>query len=93
MHNFSTTPEFNVSNAQVTIYKGNSQLATFDVNSVSGDPSLDIWRVANLTVDAAGNVSITPVQQFTSGTSTTIFSVATDWFQVPEGSPPAPTEK
>jgi uncharacterized protein YfaP (DUF2135 family) len=73
VHNFSTTPEFNVSAAHVTISKGGQQLAAFDVANASGDPSLDIWRVANLTLDAAGNVTITPVQTFVSGTDTSVF--------------------
>ena len=93
VHNFSNVPEFNVSNAHVTIVRGNDQLAEFDVSDASGDPALDIWRVANLTVGTNGDVSIAPVQSFTSGDSVTIFSVGTSWFDVPAGSPPAPTEK
>ena len=93
VHNFSGSPEFNVSNARVNVFKGSDQLAEFDVANASGDPSLDVWRVANLTVDASGNVSITPVQQFTSGEAQTIFGVERDWFALPPGSSPAPTEK
>jgi uncharacterized protein YfaP (DUF2135 family) len=84
VHNFSTTPEFDVSGARVTVNSGGSQLDSFDVPG--GAAGLDIWRVVNLTIDAAGNVSLTPVQSFDTGFSTTPFAV-------PSGSDPAPTRK
>ena len=84
VHNFSTTPEFDVSNGRVTVNSGGAQLDSFTVPS--GATSLDIWRVVNLTIDAAGNVSLTPVQTYTTGFSSTPFSI-------PEGSPAAPTVK
>ena len=84
VHNFSTTPEFDVSNGRVTVNSGGAQLDSFTVPG--GATSLDIWRVVNLTIDAAGNVSLTPVQTYTTGFSSTPFSV-------PDGSPPAPTVK
>ena len=84
VHNFSESPEFNVSEARVTVNSGGAQLDSFDVPGGAG--GLDIWRVVNLTIDTAGNVSLTPVQSFATGFST-------DPFAVPSGSPPGPTRK
>jgi hypothetical protein len=84
VHNFSTTPEFDVSNGRVTVNSGGSQLDSFSVPG--GAAGLDIWRVVNLNVDTAGNVTLTPVQSFAAGFDTTPFSV-------PSGSPPAPSAK
>lgn len=84
VHNFSTTPEFDVSNARVTVNSGGAQLGDFNVPG--GAAGLDIWRVVNLTVDPAGNVSLTPVQTFAAGFDTTPFAV-------PSGSVPGPTVK
>lgn len=84
VHNFSTAPEFDVSAAHVTVNSGGTQLDAFDVPG--GAAGLDIWRVVNLTVDAAGNVTVTPVQTFATGFDDTPFSL-------PSGSPPGPTRK
>lgn len=84
VHNFSTAPEFDVSNARVTVNSGGAQLDSFNVPG--GPASLDIWRVVNLNVDAAGNVSLTPVQSFETGFSNTPFAI-------PSGSVPGPTRK
>jgi hypothetical protein len=84
VHNFSTTPEFDVSGARVTVNSGGSQLASLDVPG--GGAGLDIWKVVNLNIDAAGNVSVTPVQSFDTGFSTTPFAI-------PTGSDAAPTQK
>ncbi|MFN8635553.1 MAG: carboxypeptidase regulatory-like domain-containing protein [Chloroflexota bacterium] len=84
VHNFSTDPEFDVSDARVTVSSGGSQLDSFNVPG--GAATLDIWRVVNLTVDTAGNVTLTPVQTFAAGFDTTVFLV-------PPGSAPAPTSK
>ena len=84
VHNFSLDPGFDVSDARVTVNSGGGQLDSF---SVPGGPAtLAIWRVVNLTIDAAGNVALTPVQSFTTGFSSTPFSI-------PDGSPAAPTKK
>lgn len=99
VHNFSGSPGFDVSGAQVTIVKGSNQVAEFNVSDSSGNPSLPIWRVANLTVDTAGNVTVTPVRTFTSGSSSSIFTIPSgsgegvDSFGIDDGSPAAPTEK
>lgn len=84
VHNFSTSPEFDVSNARVVVNSGAAQLDTFDVPG--GASGLDIWRVVNLTIDAAGNVNLTPVQSFASGFDDTPFAV-------PSGAVPGPTVK
>jgi hypothetical protein len=41
----------------------------------SGDPSLDLWSLFNLTLDTAGNATVTPVQTFIAGNENTVFSV------------------
>ena len=51
-----------------------------------GPATLAIWRVVNLTIDAAGNVTLTSVQQFAIGFYTTPFSILS-------GSPASPTRK
>lgn len=84
VHNFSTTPEFDVSNGRVTVNSGGNQLESFSVPG--GAAGLDIWRVVNLTIDASGGVSLTPVQTFAAGFDTTPFAV-------PSGSAPAPSNK
>jgi hypothetical protein len=84
VHNFSTSPEFDVSDARVTVNSGGAQLDSFTVPS--GPASLDIWRVVNLNIDAAGNVTLTSIQSFATGFDTTPFSV-------PSGSDPGPSNK
>jgi uncharacterized protein YfaP (DUF2135 family) len=84
VHNFSESPGFDVSDARVTVNQGGAQLESFTVPS--GPATLAIWRVVNLTIDAAGNVTLTPVQQFASGFDATPFSI-------PSGSPALPTRK
>jgi hypothetical protein len=84
VHNFSTTPEFDVSGARVTVNSGGAQLDSFDIPG--GPASLDIWRVVNLNISSAGNVTLTPVQTFETGFSTTPFGI-------PSGSTAAPTQK
>lgn len=81
VHNFSTTPELDVSDGRVTVNSGGAQPDSF-----GGAAGLDVWRVVNLTIDTAGNVNLTPVQSFEAGFATTPFLV-------PSGSSPAPTTK
>ena len=84
VHNFSQTPEFDVSDARVSIASGGVQIDSFGVPG--GAAGLDIWLVANLTIDAAGNVTVNPVQSFTTGFDTTPFAI-------PSGATGAPTRK
>jgi hypothetical protein len=37
--------------------------------------TLGLWRSLNLTVDANGNVSLTPVQQLVSGGGSTVLRI------------------
>jgi uncharacterized protein YfaP (DUF2135 family) len=63
VHNYSTSPEFNTSEARVTVTASGSQLAQYNVSDATGDPALDIWYVVNLTVSAEGAVTGVNVQQ------------------------------
>ncbi len=72
--NFSTAPGFDVSNALVTVIQSGREIGTFPVSGASGDPRLGIWQVVTLTVDAASNVTVTPVQQFQPGDDTTVLT-------------------
>lgn len=67
LHNFSTTPELDVSGARVTINQGGAQLAEYVISGSPANPSQDIWHVVNLTVDAAGNITRTSIQQYKAG--------------------------
>ena len=49
----------------MTVNSGGGQLDSYTVPG--GSTNLAIWRVVNLTIDTAGNVSLTPVQSFTTG--------------------------
>jgi hypothetical protein len=73
--NFSESPEYDVSQARAVITQGGRQLGVFTAATATGDPSLDLWYVANLTIDAAGTVTVTPVQRFVSGNETTVLAV------------------
>jgi hypothetical protein len=75
VNNFSESPEFDVSQARAVITQGGGQLGVFTAATATGDPDLDVWYVVRLTIDAAGNVTQAPVQQFVSGDETTILSV------------------
>jgi len=66
VHNFSNTPDFDVSQAQVIVNKDAQPLGTFSVSGASGDPRLELWYVLNIQIDLAGNVMVVPVQQFTN---------------------------
>ena len=46
-------------------YKDATLLRVLDVAGATGDPSLPLWYVTKLQIDAAGNVTFEPVQQFT----------------------------
>jgi uncharacterized protein YfaP (DUF2135 family) len=85
VHNFSTSPEFDVSNANVTVNQNASQLASYDVDDASGDPADDIWFVVTLQIDEFGQVTLTTVQQFQAGGSATPLST--------DGSGPVAPEK
>lgn len=63
VHNYSNTPEFDVSSASVTVYAGGVQLDQYEVVHAAGSSALDIWRVVNVDVSASGAVNLNDVQQ------------------------------
>lgn len=71
-HNFSGAPGWLDSSARVTVTRGGRQLAVYKVEDAEGTTSVPIWMSVSLTVDAAGNVTLTPVQEFESGGSGTV---------------------
>jgi hypothetical protein len=56
----------------VTVTRGGQQVGVYEATSASGNAALTLWRAINLTIDASGNVSLAPVQQFLSGDSNTV---------------------
>ena len=70
--NYSNTPGYSGSGARVTVTRDGQQLGVYDVATASGDSMLGLWRAVNLTIDASGNVTLTPVQQFASGGSSSV---------------------
>ena len=75
VHNFSNTPEFDVSQARVIVNKDTQLLGEFSVSGASGDPRLELWYVFNVQIDAAGNATMTPVQQFVNDAGQGSFQV------------------
>lgn len=71
-HNYSGTPGYNGSSARVVVTRGGTELGAYNVSAASGTSTQLLWRSVNLTVDASGNVTLSPVQQFVSGTSGTV---------------------
>jgi hypothetical protein len=65
---------FSGSEARVIVTLDSRLLGVFDVSAASGDPNLRLWHVVNVQLDAAGNVAVQPVQQFTSGDDFTVLS-------------------
>jgi uncharacterized protein YfaP (DUF2135 family) len=74
-HNYTGAPGYSGSAARVTVTRGGQQLGVYDVANASGDSALTLWRSVNLTVDASGNVSLTPVQQLVDGGSNTVLRI------------------
>jgi uncharacterized protein YfaP (DUF2135 family) len=77
IHNFSRTPEFNVSSAVVTVSQCDAnltpvQVTQFSVANASGDAALDLWHVFDFSLTSGGTLSITTVQTFLSGGDSTI---------------------
>ncbi len=73
IHNYSQSPEFDVSGATVTVSQSGAQLAQYSVAGASGHPANDLWHVVNLQVAADGSVTLAPVQTFLSGDESTEF--------------------
>ncbi|MGE3271897.1 MAG: hypothetical protein AB7P40_24295 [Chloroflexota bacterium] len=72
VHNFTGTPEFDASQAYVVVTKDGVQLATYAVGNAAGNPADELWYVVNVQVAANGDVTLTPVQQFTNGDGLTV---------------------
>jgi len=72
IHNFSNSGFSSSAPANATVRKGNQQVASV---SVTQNTALNIWYVYNLQVDSAGNVQVTTLNQFQSGSSSTILCV------------------
>ncbi len=70
IHNYSGSPAFDVSSAVVTVFSRTGQIGQFRVASATGTPSLRYWAVCTLDITAAGAVTVTPVQQYTSTPAT-----------------------
>jgi uncharacterized protein YfaP (DUF2135 family) len=75
VHNYSSTPGFGGSSARITVTRGGQQLGAYDVASASGTNTLPLWQAVTLNVDASGNVSLAPVQQFVSGGSSSVLRI------------------
>jgi hypothetical protein len=76
VHNYSGSPDFGVSNALVTIYKGGVQVAQYPVSAEPGacTTTLDLWRVFDLSIDAQGQMSIErDVRGFYDGDQSLVF--------------------
>jgi uncharacterized protein YfaP (DUF2135 family) len=71
-HNYTGSPGYGSSSAGIVVSRNGAELGSYNASAASGTASQSIWRSVNVTVDASGNVSLTPVQQFTTGTSGTV---------------------
>lgn len=74
VHNFSGSPEYDVSQGRAAVTQGTNQLGLFLAGGASGDPALDLWHVVNLTIDAAGNATLAPIQRFVGGSESTVLA-------------------
>jgi hypothetical protein len=77
IHNFSTTPDFDVSSAVVTVSQCDAsltpvQVTQFSVANAAGDPTLDLWHVFDFSLTSGGTLSMTPVQIFKAGNASTM---------------------
>ena|GEM_PF-6692260 len=72
VHNYSGSPEFDVSEARITLTAGGVQTAQFDVSAATGSTDDSLWQAVNLTVETDGSVStVTTIQTFSTGNSDT----------------------
>jgi hypothetical protein len=74
VHNFSTSPEFDVSNGRVDLFGLSSQLGQFLVANATGNPADDIWQVVTFDVATNGAVSNVAAQQIlVAGNASSVF--------------------
>jgi hypothetical protein len=69
IHDFSGTGFSSASPVSVTVRQGSHSLASLSVGQTT---ALNIWYVFNLQIDASGNVQVTTLNQFQSGSSSTV---------------------
>jgi uncharacterized protein YfaP (DUF2135 family) len=73
VHNFSGG-SFAGSGATLNLFDKTTQRGSFAQDAVVGDDSRRIWKVANFTIDDAGNMTVvTPVQAMDDGNSGSVF--------------------
>lgn len=68
-------PNYSGSQARVIVNRDAQLLEVFEVTAATGDPNSRLWHVVNVTLDAAGNATVVPVQQFTNGDTLTVLVV------------------
>jgi uncharacterized protein YfaP (DUF2135 family) len=74
VHNYDGAPEFNGSDARVTVTAGGAQLGQFNISAATGSPADDIWQVISLTVAADGSITnVSPIQTIGPGGSSDVF--------------------
>ena len=71
-HNYSGSPGYGSSSARVAVSRGGSEIGSYNASAASGTSTQLLWRSVNLTIDASGNVTLAPVQQFATGSSGTV---------------------
>lgn len=70
VHHYSGAGTFASSGGVVTVFSSTGQIAQFRVANATGTSSLRYWAVCALDITAAGAVTVTPTQQFTSTPAT-----------------------
>ena len=72
--NAAIGPNYTGSQARVIVNLDSQLLGVFDVTNAVGDPNARLWHVVNVQLDAAGNATVVPVQQFTNGDNLTVLA-------------------
>jgi hypothetical protein len=68
-------PGYTGSGVRVIVNLDAQLLGIFDVANAAGNPNDRLWHAVNVTLDAAGNATVVPVQQFTNGDASTVLAV------------------
>jgi len=72
VHNFSGSPGFRTSAGVVKVTRGGKELGSYSVADAEGTSTMPLWQVVTVTVDANGQATLTPVQQFLNGNAGTV---------------------
>ena len=72
--NAQVGPNYSGSQARVIVNRNGDLLGDFDVGAAIGDPNRRLWHVVDVQIDAAGNATVRPVQQFTAGDLFTVLA-------------------